>query len=57
MNGPHKYKCSVCFTEDFYPVSISIDVFTPSRILPCGKTHKSSNANIIFALHIYEVHS
>ena len=30
MNEPHKYKCSVCFTEDFYPVSISIDVFQNS---------------------------
>ena len=46
----------VCFTAYFYPVSISVDVFTPSRILQCGKTHKSSNAIIIFALHIYEVH-
>ena len=49
----------VCFTAFFYPVSISVDVFTPSRILQCGKTHKSSNAiifKIIFALYIYEVH-
>ena len=31
-------------------------MFTPSRILQCGKTHKSSNVIITFALHIYEVH-